>query len=58
MAFWQGLNGPSRYLALELNWPALGGSESGVMESCLELGLWDCCLYLQCLRAAVKDGLT
>ena len=44
MAFWQGLNGPSRYLALELNWPALGGSENGVLEQLyLSWELLDCC---------------
>jgi exopolysaccharide production protein ExoQ len=58
MAFWQGLNGPSRYLALMLNWPGLGDSESGVMEMLLELGIVGLLLYLAVFARAVKDGLT
>jgi exopolysaccharide production protein ExoQ len=57
MAFWQGLNGPSRYLALELNWPALGGSENGVLEQLLELGVVGLLLYVVVFAVAVKNAL-
>lgn len=57
MAFWQGLNGPSRYLALELNWPALGGSENGVLEQLLELGAVGLLLYVVVFAVAVKNAL-
>jgi exopolysaccharide production protein ExoQ len=57
MAFWQGLNGPSRYLALQLNWPSLGGAESGVLELLLELGIVGLLLYLAAFAVAAKSAL-
>jgi O-antigen ligase len=57
MAFWQGLSGPSRYLALQLNWPGLAGSESGVLEMLLELGIVGLLLYVTVFALAVKNAL-
>jgi len=56
MAFWQGLSGPSRYVALELNWPGLAGSESGILELWLELGIVGVLLYLAVFVVAVKNA--
>jgi exopolysaccharide production protein ExoQ len=56
MAFWQGINGPSRYLALQLNWPGLAGSESGLLELWLELGIVGLLLYLVVFARSVKDA--
>jgi O-antigen ligase len=56
-AFWQGLNGPSRGLALELNWHGLGGAESGILEAWLELGIVGVLLYAAIFLRAVKDAL-
>jgi exopolysaccharide production protein ExoQ len=56
MAFWQGLNGPSRFVALELNWSGLGGSESGILELWLELGIVGLLLYLAVFAVAVKNA--
>jgi O-antigen ligase len=55
-AFWRGLDGPSRALALELNWHGLGGAESGVMEVWLELGIVGVLLYAAIFLRAVRDA--
>jgi O-antigen ligase len=57
MAFWRGLNGPSRYLALQMNWLGLAGAESGVLEMWLELGIVGLLLYVLVFLCAVKDAL-
>jgi O-antigen ligase len=57
MAFWRGLNGPSRYLALQMNWLGLAGAESGVLEMWLELGIVGLLLYFLAFLCAVKDAL-
>jgi O-antigen ligase len=51
------LNGPSRGLALELNWHGLGGAESGILEAWLELGIVGVLLYAAIFLRAVKDAL-
>jgi len=45
VAFWHGLNGPTRYLALQMNWLGLAGAENGVLETGLELGIVGVLLY-------------
>jgi O-antigen ligase len=56
-AFWQGLNGPTRDLALQLSWPSLAGAESGVLELWLELGTVALLLYAAIFLRSVKDAL-
>jgi len=56
-AFWRGLNGPTRYLALQLNWLGLAGAENGVLETTLELGIVGILLYAAIYLRAVKDAL-
>jgi O-antigen ligase len=57
MAFWQGIiTGPSRNLALQLHWLGLGGSESGILEIWLELGIVGVLLYVVIFLRAVKDA--
>lgn len=57
MAFWQGiLAGPSRSLALQLHWLGLAGSENGVLEMWLELGIVGVLLYATVFLRAVKDA--
>lgn len=56
LAFWQGLNGPTRYLALQMNWLGLAGAENGVLELCLELGIVGLLLYALVFLRAVKDA--
>lgn len=56
-AFWQGINGPSRTLALQMGWPGLAGAESGVMEMWLELGIVGMILYAAIFLRAIKDGI-
>jgi len=57
LAFWQGLNGPTRYLALQMNWLGLAGAENGVLEMGLELGIVGLLLYAVIFLRAVKDAL-
>jgi len=57
LAFWQGLNGPTRYLALQMNWLGLAGAESGVLETGLELGLIGLLLYVAIFLRATKDAV-
>ena len=57
MAFWQGIvTGPSRSLALQLHWFGLSGSENGVLEMWLELGIVGVLLYVLIFLRAVKDA--
>jgi len=57
VAFWQGLNGPSRFLALQMNWLGLAGAESGPLEMWLELGIVGLLLYVTVFLRAVKDAI-
>jgi O-antigen ligase len=56
LAFWRGLNGPSRSLALQMNWLGLGGAESGVLEMWLELGIVGLLLYAAIFVRSVMDA--
>jgi O-antigen ligase len=56
MAFWQGLTGPSRELALQLGWLDLASAENGALELLLELGLIGLLLYIAVFLRAVKDA--
>lgn len=57
MAFWQGLSGESRNLALQLNWLGLSDSESGFLELWLELGIVGILLYGFVLVSSMKDAV-
>jgi O-antigen ligase len=56
LAFWQGLNGPSRDLSLQLHWPGLSGAESGVLEILLELGVIGLLMYGAVFLYSVRNG--
>jgi exopolysaccharide production protein ExoQ len=57
-AFWQGITkGPSRSLALQMDWLGLAGAENGVLEMWLELGIVGVLLYAAIFLRAAKDGL-
>jgi len=57
VAFWHGLNGPTRYLALQMNWLSLAGAENGVLETGLELGIVGVLLYVAVFVRAVMNAL-
>ena len=55
-AFWQGLNGPTRSLSLQMGWPSLAGAENGVLQLWLDLGFVGLLLYLAIFARAVRDA--